>query len=66
MKELFNNIEHNPKAVGAIEWTDKVVYEVYCNDNSEELPISILEQMNNYIGNVIESKKVKGVISLCQ
>lgn len=66
MKELLNNIEHNSETIKTTEWTDKVVYEVYCNDNLEELPIGILEQMNSCIGSVIESKKEKGVISLCQ
>jgi len=38
-------------------WTIEIVYRMYCNDNLETLPIKILEQMVEYIQQIIDSKK---------
>lgn len=43
-------------SVKSAEWTKSVVYKVYCNDDLNELPKSILEDMRDYIIEIINSK----------
>lgn len=54
---VYKNICENCGEVKSVEWTKDVVYNVYCNDDLTTLPISILEDMRDYIIEIIDNKK---------
>jgi hypothetical protein len=55
MKEFkLKNMDKN-----VVPWTPEVVYDVYCNDNLEELPVKILEEMKEHLQNIIDKKGIK-------
>ena len=52
-------IEKCTKFVGetkSVEWTKDVAYSVFCNDDLNELPLHILEDMRDYIMEIINTK----------
>ena len=53
----MNNIPEKICELKAIEWTNKVVFEIFRNDNIEELSIGILTAMREYLDEVIKSKE---------
>jgi len=53
----YKKICENCGEIKSVEWSKDVVYKVYCNDNLNELPISILEDMRDYIIEIINDKK---------
>lgn len=40
----------------SVAWTKDVVYKVYCNDDLNELPLGILNDMKEYIEEIIKIK----------
>lgn len=38
-------------------WPNKVVFQIYCNDDLKTLPIAILEQMRQYLEELIADKE---------
>lgn len=53
---IYKKICENCGEIKSVEWSKDVVYKVYCNDNLNELPISILEDMRDYIIEIINYK----------
>lgn len=39
-----------------VEWTPEIVYKVYCKDDLNTLPVSILEDMKKYVEAIILDK----------
>lgn len=53
---MYSIIKKTEKNINSAPWTNEVVYGVYCNDDLENLPIHILEQMRDHIEEIIKSK----------
>lgn len=61
-KKICENCgEIKPNIVESVDWTKDVVYKVYCNYDLNTLPIPILEDMKDYIEEIIRRKQVIGL-----
>lgn len=54
---IYKSICENCGEFNSVGWTKDIIYMVYCNDDLNELPISILEDMRDYITEIIDNKK---------